>query len=107
MDEAQYLADRVAVIAAGQLVAEGTPGSIGGRETGSARIRFLLPDGLSASALPVSAHLDGGHVVVESSEPTRTLHLLTGWALDRGVELRGLTVSRPSLEDVYLELVGR
>ena len=48
MDEAQYLADRVAVIAGGRLVAEGTPDSIGGRDTGSARIRFTLPDDLAA-----------------------------------------------------------
>ena len=106
MDEAQYLADHVAVIAAGQLVAQGAPESIGGRDTGSARIRFMLPDGLPVSAIPVSARLDGDHVVIESSDLTRALHVLTGWALDGGVELRGLTVSRRSLEDVYLELVG-
>jgi len=107
MDEAQYLADRVAVIAAGQLVAQGNPESIGGRDSGAALIRFMLPGGLPVSALPVSARLDGDHVVIESSDLTRTLHLVTGWALERGVELRALTVSRPSLEDVYLEMVGR
>jgi len=107
MDEAQYLADRVAVIAAGQLVAQGNPESIGGRDSGAALIRFMLPGGLPVSALPVRARLDGDHVVIESSDPTRTLHLVTGWALERGVELRALTVSRPSLEDVYLEMVGR
>jgi ABC-2 type transport system ATP-binding protein len=106
MDEAQYLADRVAVIAGGRLVAQGTPASIGGRDTGSARIRFALPDGVSVSALPVVARLDGGQVLIESPEPTRALHVLTGWAIDQGVELRGLTVTRPTLEDVYLELVG-
>ena len=107
MDEAQYLADRVAVIAAGQLVAQGDPESIGGRDSGAALIRFMLPGGLPVSALPVRARLDGDHVVIESSDLTRTLHLVTGWALERGVELRALTVSRPSLEDVYLEMVGR
>ena len=107
MDEAQYLADRVAVIAAGQLVAQGNPESIGGRDSGAALIRFMLPGGLPVSALPVRARLDGDHVVIESSDLTRTLHLVTGWALERGVELRALTVSRPSLEDVYLEMVGR
>ena len=107
MDEAQYLADRVAVIAAGQLVAQGNPESIGGRDSGAALIRFMLPGGLPVSALPVRARLDGDHVVIESSDLTRTLHLVTGWAIERGVELRALTVSRPSLEDVYLEMVGR
>ena len=107
MDEAQYLADRVAVIAAGRIVAEGDPNSIGGRDSGLALIRFALPDGLSVETLPVSAKLDGDLVVIEASEPTRTLFTLTSWALDRGVELQGLTVSRPSLEDVYLDLVGR
>ena len=47
--------------------------------------------------------MDGDLVVIESPDLTRTLHTITGWALDRGVELEGLTVSRPSLEDVYLE----
>jgi len=106
MDEAQYLADRVALIAGGRLVAEGSSESIGGRDAGVARIRFSLPDGLAPSALPVSARLDGGVALIEAVDLTRTLHVLTGWALDRGVELQGLTVSRPSLEEVYLELVG-
>ena len=106
MEEAQYLADRVAVIAAGRLVAEGAPASIGGRDTGGVLIRFLLPDGVSPSALPVTARLDGSVAAIETTEPTRTLHVLTGWALDRGLELHGLTVTRRSLEDVYLELIG-
>jgi ABC-2 type transport system ATP-binding protein len=106
MEEAQFLADRVAVIAKGRLVAEGTPASIGGRDTGAARIRFALPDGVAAASLPVPAREDGDGVVVEPEDVVRDLHALTSWALDRRVELRGLTVSRPSLEDVYLELVG-
>jgi ABC-2 type transport system ATP-binding protein len=106
MEEAQYLADRVAVIADGRFVAEGTPHSLGGRDTGSARISFALPDGLPLSALPLSARSEGAQVVIETGEPTRALHVLTGWALERGIELQGLTVSRRSLEDVYLELVG-
>jgi ABC-2 type transport system ATP-binding protein len=107
MEEAQHLADRVAVIAAGRLVAQGTPESIGGRDTGSARIRFILPDDLPLSALPLPARRDDAHVLIEAAEPARALHVLTGWALDRGIDLRGLTVSRRSLEDVYLELVGQ
>jgi ABC-2 type transport system ATP-binding protein len=106
MEEAQYLADRVAVIAGGRLVAEGTPDSIGGRDTGMVQIRFAFPDGL-AQDLPIPARHDGGRVLIETAEPTRTLHVLTGWALERGVELAGLSVARRSLEDIYLDLVGR
>jgi ABC-2 type transport system ATP-binding protein len=106
MEEAQYLADRVAVIAAGRVVALGKPDSIGGRDTGGVQIRFALPDGRPAAELPVAGRLDGGYVVIEAAEPTRVLHILTGWALDRGVALGGLTVTRRSLEDVYLDLVG-
>ena len=107
MDEAQYLADRVAVIAGGRIVAEGDPKSIGGRDSGVAVIRFALPAGTSVSSLPVTAKMDGSQVMIEAPGATRTLHALTGWAIEHGVELEGLTVSRPSLEDVYLELVGR
>jgi hypothetical protein len=49
---------------------------------------------------------DGGLVTVETAEPTEALHRLTGWALGRGVSLDGITVERPSLEDVYLRLTG-
>ena len=106
MEEAQFLADRVAVIAGGRLVAQGTPASIGGRDTSSARIRFTMPDGASLASLPLTAKAEGSDVVIESADPVAALHALTAWALERGVELRGLTVTRPSLEDVYLELVG-
>ena len=107
MDEAQYLADHVAVLAGGRVVAEGDPKTIGGRDTGPAVIRFTLPQGVPLAVLPVRAKQDGELGVIETSELVRTLHVLTGWALERGVELEGLTVSRPSLEDVYLEMVGR
>lgn len=107
MEEAQYLADRVAVIAGGRVVAEGPPASIAGRDSDSARIRFTLPGGLALSAIPLGARLEDGQALIEAPDPTRALHTLTGWALERGVELRDLTVSRRSLEDVYLDLVGR
>jgi ABC-2 type transport system ATP-binding protein len=106
MDEAQYLADHVAVIAAGRLVALDTPQSIGGRDTGSAQIRFSLPDGVTLAALPLAARVEGGQALIETGEATRALNVLTGWALTQGVELVNLTVTRRSLEDVYLELVG-
>jgi ABC-2 type transport system ATP-binding protein len=107
MDEAQALADRVVVIAAGRIVAEGPPESIGGRADADAHIRFLLPAGASISELPDGAVEEaGGIVLIATAEPTRVLNRLTGWALERGQELEGLTVSRPSLEDIYLELTA-
>ncbi|EST21256.1 hypothetical protein N566_27560 [Streptomycetaceae bacterium MP113-05] len=107
MEEAQQLADRVAVIAAGRIVSEGTPATLGGRDTALARLRFALPAGCTADDLPVSGATEHeGLVTVESAEPTETLHRLTGWALDRGAVLDRLSVDRPSLEDVYLQLTG-
>jgi ABC-2 type transport system ATP-binding protein len=106
MDEAQALADRVIVIAAGRIVASGTPLSIGGRASGNVRVSFSLPPGVPVDHLPVPATTDGDDVVIDTVEPTRVLHALTGWALERDVELVGLAVTRPSLEDIYLELTA-
>jgi ABC-2 type transport system ATP-binding protein len=114
MDEAQVLADRVAVIAKGVIVATGTPDSIGGRDTGTATIRFVLPEkaagvvdlGLAQADLTVSP-VDGRRMVeIATDSPTALLHRLTSWAVERGIELEGLGVARPSLEDVYLSLTA-
>ena len=104
MEEAQELADRVAVLSDGQIVAKGTPASIGGRDTAPARIRFALPAGYTAADLPADAVPADGLVTVETAEPTQALHQLTGWALRHGTVLGRLTVDRPSLEDIYLRL---
>ncbi len=106
MDEAQNLADRVAVIARGRIVAEGPPESIGGRDTRQAVISFRLPPAASglSDVLPAARSTAEGGVEVTTDQPTEMLHRLTGWALEQGVELAGLTVTRPSLEDVYLAL---
>jgi ABC-2 type transport system ATP-binding protein len=107
MDEAQALAAEVVIVSAGKVVARGTPDDIGGRSTERVVISFDLPTGVSVSDLPVPAEADGGRAVVRVEPPvTATMHALTGWALGRGVELSALTVSRPTLEDVYLELTG-
>jgi ABC-2 type transport system ATP-binding protein len=107
MDEAQHLADRIAVISAGSIVAEGTPETLGGRQQADATIKFTLPVGTSASDLPIQplSALDG-RVVFSTREPTRLLNELTSWAIGEGVELESLSVERPTLEDVYLQLVG-
>jgi ABC-2 type transport system ATP-binding protein len=107
MDEAQALADRVAVISGGRIVAEGTPSTVGGRDTARARIRFALPPGYAPADLPLAAATGDGLVTVETPDPTQALHRLTGWALQRGLVLDRLTVDRPSLEDVYLSLTAR
>jgi ABC-2 type transport system ATP-binding protein len=107
MDEAQELADRVAVISGGKIVEEGVPATLGGRDRARARIRFQLPDGCSAADLPVPATVgEDGRLVVEADEPTELLHRLTGWAVERHTVLPGLTVDRPSLEDIYLGLTS-
>jgi ABC-2 type transport system ATP-binding protein len=107
MDEAQHLADRIAVIADGSIVAEGTPDTLGGRQQAEATVRFRLPDGVSISELPVQpAASTDGKVVFSTREPTRLLNQLTSWAIGRSLELDSLSVERPTLEDVYLQLVG-
>jgi ABC-2 type transport system ATP-binding protein len=107
MDEAEALADRLIVIAAGRIVAEGPPGSLTGRLAGTTRIRFRLPAGVSVDELPVDGAVATGHEVDLSTErPVPTLRRLTSWAMRNRVELEGLEVTRPSLEDVYLQLVG-
>jgi ABC-2 type transport system ATP-binding protein len=104
MDEAQNLADRVAVIDRGLIVAEGTPDTLGGRADARTEIRFSVASA-DAAALPMTPTVvDGSLVEYQTDEPTAVLHRLTGWAIGNGATLEGLTVTRPSLEDIYLEL---
>ena len=106
MDEAQYLADRVAVIAGGRIVAEGTPGTLGGRDRAAPRIRYRHP-GIPRPPADLSGPLGSdGHTEFTPADLTRDLHRLTGWAIERHVTLDGLQVVRPSLEDIYLELTA-
>jgi ABC-2 type transport system ATP-binding protein len=108
MDEAEHLADRVAIMQNGRLVALGTPAELGAGQH-EAVVTFRLPPGTAVADLPpldgqVSA--EGLEWEVTTAHPTAALHALTGWALQRGVEMPALSVRRPSLEDVYLGLVG-
>jgi ABC-2 type transport system ATP-binding protein len=105
MDEAQLLATRVAVIANGVIVAEGSPDTLGGRDGGQTTVRFSLP---GATELPdrFGAERHGDRYVLRTVAPTRLLHELTDWALSADVELQGLEVARASLEDVYLQLTA-
>jgi ABC-2 type transport system ATP-binding protein len=88
MEEAQRLADRVAILAGGEIVGTGSP-----RELLSAH-----------AAVEIRFRRNGDEVVIDTEDPTRVLHELTGRALAEGVELEGLEVHRRTLEDVYLEL---
>jgi ABC-2 type transport system ATP-binding protein len=112
MDEAQSLADRVAIIAGGEIVAEGAPGELAGRGGGSSSISFRMPVGVAAADLPSEVtmaigegrRLQNGEVTLRTDDPVAILNALTGWALARDLQLADLEVRRPSLEDVYLEL---
>ena len=107
MDEAQYLADRVAVISQGTIVAEGPPESLAGRARMQSSIRFRLPPG-APSPDRGQIRLPDGSFEIRSDldETTEVVHDLTGWALDGGFVLETLEVTLPSLEDVYLELTA-
>jgi len=108
MEEAEALAHRVAVIARGRIVAAGTPATLGGRDVGEVTIRFRIPDGVAPADLPVAPASIGDDVVeIRTSDEVRLLHELTGWAMERGLELAGLTVNRLTLEEVYLRLTGQ
>ena len=90
LDEAERLADRVAVLREGKIIREGTPGELTGGAT-ETEVRYR----------------ENGHdVVIRTSEPTKVLHELTQAALANGRELEGLEVRRPTLEDVYLSLTA-
>ena len=104
MDEAQYLADRVVVISAGRIVAEGPPSTLGVRESSGVRIRYRPPSGAVPPASVGGVATADGFVEVQVDDPVVALHDLTGWAIERGLPLDGLEVIRPSLEDVYLAL---
>jgi ABC-2 type transport system ATP-binding protein len=92
MDEAQRLADRVTIIAAGRIVAEGTPEDLGERDKATTTIRYR--------------DAAGEEVSIETLDPVRELNRLTAAAMERGEDLEGLEVTRPSLEDVYLDLTA-
>ena len=89
LDEAQQLADRVAVIVAGEIVRMGKPSEL-----------------IAGTRTQVRYRAGGEEIVVETEEPTRTLHELTARALADGIELEELEVRRATLEDVYLDLVS-
>jgi ABC-2 type transport system ATP-binding protein len=111
MEEAEQLADRIAVIAAGKIVSEGTPKTLGDRDLSGSQITFSLPDGTRREELPSelaqrTVPQPGGRLLVETRQVAADLHALSGWALERGLDFSDLEVSRPTLEDVYLALTS-
>jgi ABC-2 type transport system ATP-binding protein len=105
MDEVQYLADRVVIIAGGKVVAQGTPDTLAGRQKAATSVRFQLAELVDLpERLRQGARIDGGVIELETQDPTRLLYDLTTWAVQAGVSLEALEVTRPSLEDVYLEI---
>jgi ABC-2 type transport system ATP-binding protein len=108
MDEAQHLANRVAVMNAGQIIAIGRPEELGGRDLRPAEIRFTLPSNWSLGDLPdipcEQRSLDGDRVLVLTKEAVAAAQRITTWALDNDVDLGHFSVTQPTLEDIYLEL---
>jgi ABC-2 type transport system ATP-binding protein len=109
MEEAGALADRIAVLAAGQIVATGTPRALAARRSAASRIAFTLPVRARLSDLPEQARVgavvdDERRVSVRSTVPMAVLGALAAWAEEHGWRLRDIEVRPPSLEDVYLEL---
>jgi ABC-2 type transport system ATP-binding protein len=110
MDEAEHLADRVAILRRGELVAQGTMSELGAGSAAKTVIRFRIPNGARPADLepllgaPVSA--SGDVATAEVDQPQAPLHRLTGWAEERGIVLDGLEAVHPRLEDIFLDLTG-
>ncbi|MGI8714336.1 MAG: ABC transporter ATP-binding protein [Solirubrobacteraceae bacterium] len=110
MDEAQHLADRVAVMRDGEIIACGRPDELGGRDLRPAEIRFTLPRTIALGDVPElpsdSRSLEGDRVLVVTREPVRAAQILTTWAVQRDADLGHFSVTQPTLEDIYLELTS-
>jgi ABC-2 type transport system ATP-binding protein len=112
MEEAERLADRIAVIAGGKIIDEGTPATIGHRDIAASEILFSLPPGVSDWELPddllalMQPEHSGGRIELHSAAPLADLGRLGFWAEGRGIEVVELEVRRPTLEDVYLRLTA-
>lgn len=109
MDEASALADRLAVLVDGRIVAQGSPAQVVARHSSKTRVRVRLPAG--APVLPaglgfVRSMADGGWWITDTDDPTRLLHEATSCLLAQDFVFEEIQVARPSLEDVYLALTG-
>jgi ABC-2 type transport system ATP-binding protein len=111
MDEAQHLADRIAILRAGELVAVGSVDEIGAGLRADAAVSFRLPAGVAAEEIAsvAAAVVDrsGDIVTIRCPDPQPVLYRLITWAERAGHHLEGLEVQRPTLEDMFLELTAR
>jgi ABC-2 type transport system ATP-binding protein len=110
MDEAQHLADRLCILRDGLVVAQGTSAELTEQAGGGVVVRFRLPAGVTVDAIraacDVEPQVSGTEITLKTDHPQPTLYRLTGWAEAQHVELDGIEVSRPSLDDVFLELTA-
>ncbi len=108
LEEAEYLADRVAVISQGRIIASGTPESLKASQ-GTGIVTFRLPASTGIEDLPEAVHalvaVNDDIVTITTQTLTATTNMVTGWAVAQGIELEAFNVHRPSLEDVYLDLI--
>ena len=113
LDEAEHLADRVGVLGDGEMIAEGTPSALIDGISGTI-VSFQLPDSIAQSdavstfsaVIGEDVRVSGRLVEATVERSTRVVHRLTGWAVEHDIELLGLSVTRASLEDVYLQLTA-
>jgi ABC-2 type transport system ATP-binding protein len=110
MDEAQRLADRIGILRDGDLVAVGSVEEIGAGLRAEAIIRFRIPDGIDVPVIAAEAEspvdVSGDTATIRAVEPQQALYRLTSWAEHERIQLRGLEVSRPTLEEMFLELTA-
>ena len=109
MDEAEHLADRLIVIDRGRVVAEGSAEQLAARAGSHTLVSFRLPVAVADGRLPALAgtvRTAGSSTEVLTPDPTRDIHTLTSWALAQGVQLDALSLTRPGLEEIYLDLIA-
>ncbi len=110
MDEAQQLADRIAIMRAGELAATGTLDQIGTQLSAAALVRFRVPDGVAAAAIATAAgapvDVERNLATIRANDPQEVLYRVLSWAEREHLALGSLEVTRPSLEDMFLELTA-
>ena len=111
MDEAQRLADRIGILREGELVAIGSVEEIGAGLHTDALIRFRLPGRVRRTSNRrrggAAGEVEGDLVTIRAADPQPALYRLTSWAAHEGVHLAGLEVTRPTLEEMFLELTAK
>jgi len=114
IEEAERLCDRVAIVDAGKVIAIGTPAELKGRSAGKSAIAIICQQSLVGIEIPVwpdaaqAAMGDDGHsLTIASTRPARTLVEMIKWLDANNIELHDVHLSRPTLEDAFIELTGK